>query len=224
MNKQRPNHWRELFAQITLKTVLPEEFWDVELSDKPDLKKHSSGLGIEVVYATVQKDEQLQSYYRNFLEGKLITEVSSKGLSNFHSHFYDVIVDKDTHTISAFKKNYEPFDINIIYNAIDKKMQKLNAGLYDYSDNLSLYVQTLAYSCDLADFSTAESILQHITNLKHKYDISFQEVFYDCIFVLYRLNVESLKINKIDLSDYYDDILEQYNSIIKRDVTKHDQL
>lgn len=102
-------------------------------------------------------------------------------------------------------------------------MKKLNSGLYNYSDNLYLYVQTFKYSGDMADFSTAESILKYITNLKYKYNLTFKEVFYDCIFVLYRLNVESLTINKIDLSDYCDDILKQYDSLI-RNVTKHDQL
>ena len=69
MNEQQPNYWRELFAQITLKTVLPEEFSDIELSDKPDLIKTSSQLGIEVVFATDQKEEQLNSYYKKFLDG-----------------------------------------------------------------------------------------------------------------------------------------------------------
>ena len=215
MNEQQPNYWRELFAHITLKTVLPEEFSDIELSDKPDLIKTSSQLGIEVVFATDQKEEQLNSYYKKFLDGKAIAEVPSKGLSNFRSHFYDVIIDKDANTISAYKKDFEPFNINIIFQAIDKKMKKLNSGLYNYSDNLYLYVQTFKCSGDMADFSTAESILKYITNLKYKYNLTFKEVFYDCIFVLYRLNVESLTINKIDLSDYCDDILKQYDSINK---------
>lgn len=222
MKKERTNNRRELLAQITLKTALPKEFSDIELSDKPDLIKKSSGLGIEVVFATDQKEEQLSSYYEKFLYGKTIREVPEKGLANFRSHSYDVIVDKNTLAICACKMVYTPFDINVIYTAINKKMQKLNAGLYNYSDNISLYIQTFKYSIDLAALSTAENILKYANSLKRKYNLSYKEVFYDCCFVLYRLNLEKSTITEIDLNDHYMNILEQFNAI--NGVKNHDQL
>lgn len=149
----------EIFAKISLQNVFPDEFSNLILSDRPDLIDDTRKLGIEVTYATNEKEERLNAYYQDSLFGKRIEQISSKGLSVFRKNKYDIVFDGETNTVSAYKKEYEPFDINIVYEAIERKFLKLNSGLYKYPDNISLYLEMSKYSYEIADMSVADATI-----------------------------------------------------------------
>ena len=205
----------EIFAKISLQNVFPDEFSNLTLSDRPDLIDDTRKLGIEVTYATNEKEERLNAYYQDSLFGKRIEQISSKGLSVFRKNKYDIVFDGETHTVSAYKKEYEPFDINIVYEAIERKFLKLNSGLYKYPDNTSLYLEMSKYSYEFADMSVAEKILYYANELKLKNTFAFKEIFYDCIFVMYRCNLLNGTIEKIDLENICDKILNDYEEFIE---------
>lgn len=205
----------EIFAKISLQNVFSDEFSNLTLSDRPDLIDDIRKLGIEVTYATNEKEEKLNTYYQNSLFGKSIEQISPKGLSIFRQNKYDIIFDKETNTVSAYKKEYEPFDINIVYEAIERKFLKLNSGLYKYPDNISLYLEMSKYSYEIADMSVAEKILSYASELKSKNSFAFKEIFYDCIFVMYRCNLLDGTIEKIDLENTCDKILNDYEEFIE---------
>ena len=73
----------EIFAKISLQNVFPDEFSNLTLSDRTDLIDDTRKLGIEVTYATNEKEEKLNAYYQDSLFGKRIEQISSKGLSVF---------------------------------------------------------------------------------------------------------------------------------------------
>ena len=52
----------EIFAKISLQNVFPDEFSNLTLSDRPDLIDDTRKLGIEVTYATNEKEEKCLSY------------------------------------------------------------------------------------------------------------------------------------------------------------------
>ena len=205
----------EIFAKISLQNVFPDEFSNLTLSDRPDLIDDTRKLGIEVTYATNEKEEKLNAYYQDSLFGKRIEQISSKGLSVFRKNKYDIVFDGETHTVSAYKKEYEPFDINIVYEAIERKFLKLNSGLYKYPDNISLYLEMSKYSYENADMSVAEKILSYANELKSKNTFAFKEIFYDCIFVMYRCNLLNGTVEKIDLESICDKILNDYEEFIE---------
>ena len=205
----------EIFAKISLQNVFPDEFSNLTLSDRPDLIDDTRKLGIEVTYATNEKEEKLNAYYQDSLFGKSIEQIWSKGLCVFRKNKYDIVFDGETHTVSAYKKEYEPFDINIVYEAIERKFSKLNSGLYKYPDNISLYLEMSKYSYEIADMSVAEKILSYANELKSKNTFGFKEIFYDCIFVMYRCNLLNETIEKIDLENICDKILNDYEEFIE---------
>ena len=205
----------EIFAKISLQNVFPDEFFNLTLSDRPDLIDDTRKLGIEVTYATNEKEERLNAYYQDSLFGKRIEQISSKGLSVFRKNKYDIVFDGETHTVSAYKKEYEPFDINIVYEAIERKFLKLNSGLYKYPDNISLYLEMSKYSYEIADMSVAEKILSYANELKSKNTFAFKEIFYDCIFIMYRCNLLNGTVEKIDLERICDKILNDYEEFIE---------
>lgn len=207
----------EIFAKISLQNVFPDEFSNLTLSDRPDLIDDTRKLGIEVTYATNEKEEKLNAYYQDSLFGKRIEQISSKGLSVFRKNKYDIVFDGETHTVSAYKKEYEPFDINIVYEAIKRKFLKLNSGLYKYPDNISLYLEMSKYSYENADMSVAEKILSYANELKSKNTFAFKEIFYDCIFVMYRCNLLNGTVEKIDLESICDKILNDYEEFISKE-------
>lgn len=207
----------EIFAKISLQNVFPDEFSNLTLSDRPDLIDDTRKLGIEVTYATNEREEKLNAYYQDSLFGKRIEQISSKGLSVFRKNKYDIVFDGETHTVSAYKKEYEPFDINIVYEAIERKFLKLNSGLYKYSDNISLYLEMSKHSYEIADMSVAEKILSYANELKSKNTFAFKEIFYDCIFVMYRCNLLDGTIEKIDLGNICDKILNDYEAFISKE-------
>lgn len=208
LNKHNNSYWYEIFAKSTLEVVFEHEFDNLRLSDKPDLIDDSTKRGIEVTHPTDEKHEKLNSYYHNHLEGKRLDEVSEKGLSRFRSNLYDVVVDAENNTICAFRTPYKEFNIEVIYQAIDKKVKKLNENLYDYSDNISLYLEMSVASFESSDYSVAEKILNYSMEMKENNCLFLEEIFYDCLVKLYRINLKTRKIVEIDTFDL-GDVIEQ---------------
>ena len=198
MNKHNDGCWYEIFALSTLQVVFPLEFNNLTLSDRPDLIDFNNHLGIEVVHPVDEKHEMLDSYYHNYLHGKTLGEISPKGLEKFKSNSYDIMLDSQNKTVCAYKTPYKPFDMQIIFSVIDKKMKKLNSNLYKYSNNIALFLEMSMCSSDIVDYSVAKNILTYIKNIEPNYTLVYKEIFLDCIIKLYRINVKQEKITEID--------------------------
>ena len=61
----------------------------------------------------------------------------------------------------------------------------------------------------------AKISLQNV--LKSKNTFGFKEIFYDCIFVMYRCNLLNGTIEKIDLENICDKILNDYEEFISKE-------
>ena len=206
LNKHNNSYWYELLAKSTLQVVFPEEFKALKSSDKPDLIDTSLKMGIEVIHPVDERQMQLDSFYQKFLSGKTIAEVSEKGLSRFRENLYDIMIDKNDGTIYAYKKPYQEFNIELLYEAIEKKAKKLNESQYLYSTNASLYLEMAMCSLESMHCSVAEKILDYAINQQNQYPLFYKEIFYDCIMALYRINLVTRTITKYDISDLADSI------------------
>ena len=180
------------------------------------------GLGIEVTYPTDKKREQLSSYYYSHLEGQKIQDASEKGLKKFRDASLDILLDENDR-ISGYKSPLIPFDLTTLYAAIDNKVEKLNRGLYAYPTNIFLYLEMSKYSYDISQYDVAQKILKYADTLRNKNTYFFKEIFYDCLFILYRINLENKKIQEYDLRDLSEEIFQEYDKrLLKGD--GYDQL
>ena len=217
LNKHNDSYWYELFAKSTLEIVFPNEFIDLILSDRPDLICGDYEKGIEVVHPTDEEYEKINSYYHNQLEGKRIEDVSQKGLEIFRSKSYDVEFDIEN-KICVMKAPYKEFDIEIIYEAISKKTNKLNKNLYACSDNISLYLEMAGVSFESMDYTVAEKLLNYCLKLKRDNHIFFKEIFYSCLIKLYRIDIESRTILEIDTFALLDEIRTKFETVAIQNV------
>ena len=206
LKKHNNSYWYELLAKSTLEVVFPEEFKNLKSVDKPDLVDVSMEMGIEVIHPVDKKGMQMDSFYQKCLCGKALSEVSEKGLCRFRENSYDVMIDQDTGTIHAYKKIYQEFNIELLYEAIEKKVKKLNDRQYLYATNASLYLEMAMCSLESMNCSVAEKILDFAINQQKRYSIFYKEIFYDCMLVLYRINLVTGTITKHDISDLSDSI------------------
>lgn len=213
MNKHNNSCWYEIFALSTLQVVFPLEFRNLRLSDRPDLMDFDSNFGVEVVHPVDEKHEMFNSYYYNYLFGKTIDQISPKGLEKFKSNSYDIVFDSQDNTVSSYKSPYKPFDIQFVFCAIDKKMEKLNANLYECSSNISLFLEMAMYSSEIADYSVAKRILSYVKTIEQNYSLSYKEIFFDCIMKLYRIDIKNEKIIEIDTFELIDSIQLKYEEI-----------
>lgn len=200
----------ELHAKSTLEILFPNEFTNLKLSDKPDLTDNNAELGIEITRPINQHDEMFDSFYREHLYDKTKDELPVKGLKKFTDSGRELIFDSENNKVSGYKMPCEPFDIEIIFKAIELKNKKLNLGFYGRIKNIYLYLETCCYSCDTSNYETATQILNYALNLKNN-NMYFKEIIYDCFGVLYRINVETKSIDEYDLIGLLDAIENRYN-------------
>ena len=218
MNKHNNGCWYEILALSTLQVVFPLEFYNLRFSDRPDLIDDEAKCGIEVVHPANEKHEMLNAYYYNHLCGKTVEQISEDGLERFRSNSYDIVVDSHDKTISAYKKPYTSFDMQLIFCAIDKKVKKLNKKLYVYSNNASLFLEMSMYSIEMDACSIAKEVLTYVKTIERDYLIFYKEIFIDCIIKLYRINVETEEITEIETFELMDLIEQKYkeNSLLER--------
>ena len=197
--------------------VFPQEFKELKSSDKPDLIDTSLQMGIEVIHPIDEKHKELDSYYDKNLSGKIIGQVSEDGLSKFRSNSYDVIADSFDGTIYAYRRPYKEFEIELLYNAISKKVKKLNQKQYRYSNNISLYLEMAMCSLQIANLSVAEKILNYTKELQKTVVWSYKEIFYDCLYTLYRINLTTDEITEIDMFPLTDAINQRHIENMKKE-------
>lgn len=214
MFKHNGGQFYEIRALHTLRIVFPDEFDNLVLSDKPDLIDAVKKIGIEVVHPANPKEMELESYYYKYFENQHIDQVPQKGLKIFRKSGYDVCIDEQSKTIDAFKRPYQPFDLRIIYDAIDHKVDKLNKMQYQYASNISLYLEMSCCDYEFANLEIAKQIIDFAKNLQSNQHLIYKEIFFDCLFVFYRCNIEKNEVTEIDMSDFVDAIDIEYDKYI----------
>lgn len=200
----------ERLAKITLQLKWCEEFVDLEYFDRPDLIDRKRKLGIEVTHPSNKNEMMLNAFYNNNLEGKKIKEIDSSKLEKFRKYGRDVMFDEQTGDIYACRAIKDDFDINIIFSSIDKKIEKLNSGLYEYSNNICLYLELASFSLETSDYTVASEILNYCVQKKLANELYFKEVFYDCLGVIYRINIDKKTIEKQDIE--LDKVIDAFNN------------
>lgn len=189
----------EQLAKTTLQLVWCEDFFALEYSDRPDLIDRDKCLGIEVTHPACQEEMLLDSFYRNELEGKLLSDIDRVKLEKFRKFGRDIMCDEKTGRVCACRAENSEFDINIIFEAINNKVRKLNQGLYQYDDNLYLYLELAYFSLESSNVEVAKQILQYAIQKKSECKKFFKQIFVDCIGMIYRIDLSQETIEKQDI-------------------------
>lgn len=219
MLKHNGGQFYEIRALHTLRIVFPDEFDNLVLSDKPDLIDDDKKIGIEVVHPANSKEMELTSYYYRYFENQHIDQVPQKGLEIFRKNGYDVCINEQSKTINGFKRSYQPFDLQMIYDAIDHKVGKLNKMQYQYASNISLYLEMSCCNYEFANLEIAKQLIDYANNLQNDQRLKYKEIFFDCLFTFYRCNIEKNEVTEIDMSDLIDAIDVEYDKYISRKVS-----
>lgn len=115
---------------------------------------------------------------------------------------------------------YQPFDLQMIYDAIDHKVGKLNKMQYQYASNISLYLEMSCCSYEFANLEIAKQIIDYANNLQNDQRLKYKEIFFDCLFTFYRCNIEKNEVTEIDMSDLIDAIDVEYDKYISQEVSQ----
>ena len=78
-------------------------------------------------------------------------------------------------------------------------------------DENTVYMEMAMCSIESMQQSIAEKILLYAKKLQKQYMMSYKEIFYNSLMVLYRINLETKKITQYDISHLSTYILQQFN-------------
>lgn len=133
-NKPLPDHTKldydECCALLVLKELFPERYANLEIKDKPDLQ--SDTIGVEV---TIADDKKHQEALNNWLKAYHCEDESKKEKYIERMKQLGVTYTGGIQTWG----NYMP-SVNMIFEAINKKIEKVAKSNYREYDNYELFV------------------------------------------------------------------------------------
>lgn len=152
-DKPLPNHTKldydECYAKIILEKFFSDEYKNLQISDKPDLREPNSNIGIEVTTAIPNKDREAIAlaseipYIDEKKQRKRIAYLHKNGYE--YTDFFMVTPVK-----SYFWQGSEYPDItktfcSVFIDIVKKKLEKLNSGNYDLLQRYDLFVKAELY-------------------------------------------------------------------------------
>lgn len=180
--------WEECFAKLMLEYVLPTEFYDLAISDRPDLQSVTLNLGIEVTTAVMKEDLELDKLYTD-LEYNLVR--NKEKVYNKISYLGGNI----SGGILMHPVRYR--DLSHIKKCICNKLKKLNNVGYKRFNRNYLFItdQNLILEQECIDLLKEYKIIQN------QYKIKFQKIY---IYLyggkLYEFDIIHNKYNLYDIS------------------------
>ena len=180
----------ERYAQITLETVLGEEFADLTNEDRPDLQKPDKSLGIEVTRAMESNKEAAMTMLKEMAGFPVETESSSTADSS--------ISDSDREEMNQIISSgygyglqngryvghleYEYWSLALpLRRIIESKISKVGSGFYGDFKEFGLYV----FCKD--DLTEEEAIMtmEYASELQRHLDIKYSKLYLSQIDKLY---------------------------------------
>lgn len=173
-NKPLPEHtklrYEECYAKVFLEYFYPNEFCNLIIQDKPDLYDSKNDVGIEVVEAEEQrKKEAVKLWYtmpyvseqekvKNKDRMKQLGEEYMGGFQVWSTILYDKDIDS------------KPF--NALYDALNRKLQKLKNGNYKSCKSYELFV----YSELMIRKEWHRKMLARLIDISTKYSSKYERI------------------------------------------------
>ena len=167
----------ERYAQITLETVLGEEYADLVNEDRPDLQKPDHSLGIEVTRAMEPKKEAALTMLKEM--AWLHTEADREEMGQIISSGYGYGLQEGRYVGHL---EYEYWSLALpLRRIIESKISKVASGFYGDFKEFGLYI----FCKD--DLSEEEVVLamEYASDLQRHLDVKYSKIFLSLIDRLY---------------------------------------
>ena len=167
-NKPLPSNtiykWHECFAKVMLEYVLPNEFNDLKIKDKPDLQNIKLNLGIEVTTAEDKKDLEMESLY-TYLEYDLIKDKQKV------KNKIEQLGGSISKGILIHPVRYRNLDN--IKNSILEKLNKLNGNGYQIFAHNHIFIT----EWDMILEKECAELLDEYIELQNNFRIKFEKIY-----------------------------------------------
>lgn len=182
-NKPLPSNtiykWHECFAKVMLEYVLPNDFNNLKIKDKPDLQNIELNLGIEVTTAENKKDLEMERLY-TYLEYDLIRD--KQKVKNKIEHLGGSI----SNGILVHPVRYRNLDS--IKNSILEKLNKLNGNGYQIFGHNYIFIT----ESDMILEKECAWLLDEYIKLQNNFRIKFEKVY------IYQYGGKLFEFNMVD--------------------------
>ena len=180
----------ERYAQITLETVLGEEFADLTNEDRPDLQKSDKSLGIEVTRAMEPKKEAAMTMLKE-MAGMEVEEKDRTEVDQIISSGYGYGL-QDGRYIGYLEYEYWSLALPL-KRIIESKVRKVASGFYSDFDEFGLYI-----FCK--DNLTEEEVImtmEYTSELQRNLDVKYSKMYLSLIDKLYVCD-----LSEVDRTDH----------------------
>ena len=179
-DKPLPRHTRldydECYAKLVLEKFFPDEYKNLELSDRPDLRDAKHNIGIEVTSAIPQKKQEAVMlaceipYLPEEGQKKRIEYLKRKG---YNYTKYGMSHPGRSYTWVGL--GHPPIEITFcsdFLHAVTKKIEKLNQGKYAVLKQCNLFVKSELYVEDWMPAKILEWLLSK-SNREKRYSVIY---------------------------------------------------
>ena len=180
----------ERYAQITLETVLGEEFADLTNEDRPDLQKSDKSLGIEVTRAMEPKKEAAMTMLKEMAGFPVETESSStagSSISDSDRQEMNQIISsgygyglQDGRYVGHLEYEYWSLALPL-RRIIESKISKVGSGFYGDFKEFGLYI----FCKDDLTEEEANMTMEYASELQRHLDIKYSKLYLSQIDKLY---------------------------------------
>ena len=180
----------ERYAQITLETVLGDEYADLTNEDRPDLQKPDKSLGIEVTRAMEPKKEAAMTMLKEMAGFPVETESSStagSSISDSDRQEMNQIISsgygyglQDGRYVGHLEYEYWSLALPL-RRIIESKISKVGSGFYGDFKEFGLYI----FCKDDLTEEEANMTMEYASELQRHLDIKYSKLFLSQIDKLY---------------------------------------
>ena len=185
----------ERYAQITLETVLGEDFADLVNMDRPDLQKLDRSLGIEVTRAMESSKEVAKELLKE-MAGMEVPDSDKEEVDNIITSGYGYGL-QDGKYIGHLEYEYWAL-AQPLRRIIESKVSKVASGFYGEFDEYGLYI----FCKD--NLSEEEVILtmEYTSELQRHLDVKYSKMYLSLIDRLYVCDLTDRTAHKTTCSSY----------------------
>lgn len=179
----------ERYAQLTLETILGENFAGLINKDRPDLQKEDGTLGIEVTRA-MEPNKYSSNQLLKELAGMHIKEEYKADMECIVQSGYGYGLPGLNYTGMLEEKYWKL--AQPLQRIITSKIEKVAKGFYGKFNEFGLYV----FCRDLLDLSQVETVLNYTLLLQDNLDLRFSNLYLSQTDTLYVCNLSDNLFSK----------------------------
>ena len=168
----------ERYAQITLETVLGEEFADLVNKDRPDLQKPDRSLGIEVTRAMESSKEVAKELLKE-MAGMEVPESDREDIGNIIKSGYGYGLQEGKY-IGYLEYEYWRL-AQPLRRIIESKVSKVGSGFYGNFEEYGLYI----FCKDDLKHDEVILTMEYTSDLQRNLDIKYSKMYLSLIDKLY---------------------------------------